>query len=128
MPSNDAKLADSIEEVGNFVAGFSRGSNETPPLLKSRILVKRDVKEYLLSQKGIGSTYFIGTAQFLPELQKAAAGNGSFMASASTDAVIRSTGLLFHNGEGLFPSLILEALRVKEGVGRAFIKILVSSI
>ncbi len=122
-PSHDSILAQAIRDVGNFVTGFSYGSNETAPLVKRRILVKPDVKNFFLEQKGRGSLYFKTTSQFLPELQKAAAGNGSFMASAEDDAVIRRTGLLFHDGRALYPSLILEALRLHEKKGKEFLKV-----
>lgn len=112
LPGNDAILADAIRKTGVFVAGFSHGSNLNPPVVKSGIRAKRDVRNFILSQKGRGSLYFQKTAQFLPELQSAAAGNGSFMASAENDSVIRRTGLIFHNGKTLYPSLMIEGLRL----------------
>ncbi|MCK5284476.1 MAG: adenylate/guanylate cyclase domain-containing protein [Alphaproteobacteria bacterium] len=121
--SHDSILANAISNAGNFVAGFSYGSNKVSPLVKRRILVKKDVKNFFLEQKGRGSLYFKTTSQFLPELQKSSAGNGSFMASAEDDAVIRRTGLLFHNGHTLYPSLILEVLRLYEKNGKEFLKV-----
>ncbi len=112
LPSNDDVLAEAIAQADNFVAGFAYGSNNTPPIIKSSIRAKGDVKQFILAQKGWGSLYFKNTAQFLPEIQDAAAGNGSFMASAESDSVIRRTGLIFHNGKTLYPSLIIEGLRL----------------
>ena len=123
MPHNDRVLADAIREAGNFVAGFSHGSNPEPPMVKRRILIKNDVKQFLLEQKQPQSMYFQTTAQFLPELQKAAAGNGSFMATAESDAVIRRTSLIFHDGKQIYPSLMLEGVRLYEKTGKEFIKI-----
>lgn len=123
MPNNDGVLADAIRNAENFVAGFAYGSNTKPPLLKRRILIKRDVKNFLLEQKIGSNMYFEATAQFLPELQKAAAGNGSFMATAESDAVIRRTSLVFHNGKQIYPSLMLEGIRIFENGGKEFIKI-----
>ncbi|HBR68638.1 MAG TPA: hypothetical protein DEA55_04595, partial [Rhodospirillaceae bacterium] len=121
--SHDAVLARAIGDVGNFVAGFSYGSNPNPPQIKSGIRVKSDIKNFLLGQTGTGSIHFGTTAQFLPELQKNAAGNGSFMASAEQDAVIRRTGLVFHDGKALYPSLILETLRLYEEGGKELVQI-----
>ncbi len=123
MPDNDSLLADAIKESGIFVAGFSYGSNAQPPKMKGRILAKRDVKSFFLSQTSSGSNYFQTTAQFLPTLQKAAAGNGSFMASLDSDAVIRKTGLFFHNGRQLYPSLILEGARLMNQDSRGYAKL-----
>lgn len=110
--SHDEILADAIRNAGNFVAGFSYGSNPEPPQIKRNILIKKDHENFFLEQKGKGSVYFTKTAQFLPVLQDAAAGNGSFMASAESDSVIRQTGLIFHDGKKIYPSLILEAFRL----------------
>lgn len=123
QPANDSILADAIRNTGKFVAGFSYGSNPEPPVLKKRVLVKKDVKNFILSQKDFDKGYFETSAQFLMPLQKAAAGNGSFMASAEDDSVIRRTGLVFHNGKQIFPSLILEGMRAYERDGRELIKI-----
>lgn len=123
MPRNDGVLARAIEDSENFVAGFSYGSNPEPPMIKQSIKIKTAVKNFFTSQQGPGSLYFQKTAQFLPELQSAAAGNGSFMASAESDAVIRKTGIIFHNGKNIYPSLIVEGIRIFENQGREFVKV-----
>lgn len=123
LPPNDSILAEAIKKTNKFVAGFSYGSNPNPPMIKKRILVKRDVKQFLTHQNAYRSGYFETTSQFLPSLQKAAAGNGSFMASPERDSVIRRTGLVFHNSHQIFPSLILEGMRLYERDGRELIKI-----
>jgi len=46
MPDNDSILAEAIAETGNFVAGFSYGSNPNPPEIKSSIRARRDVKQF----------------------------------------------------------------------------------
>lgn len=121
--SHDRLLAEAIGRAGNFVTGFSYGSNAQPPFVRQGILIKKEIREFFLGQRGPGSLYFEGTAQFLPALQKQAAGNGSFMASAEADSVIRRTGMIFHDGKEMYPSLVLEAVRVFEGGGRSFIRI-----
>jgi len=123
MPQNDNALAEAIEDTGKFVAGFTRGSNQQPPILKKRILVKKDVQQFITANKDFDAGYFETSAQFLPVLQNASAGNGSFMASAESDSVIRRTGLIFHNGNQIFPSLVLEGLRLYERDGKEVIKI-----
>ena len=122
LPNNDKLLAQAIEKSENFVAGFSHGSNRRAPDIKQSVKIKKDVKQFFLEQRGKDSVRFYNTAQFLPELQQAAAGNGSFMASADGDAVIRKTGLIFHDGAQIYPSLILEGLRVADDK-HGFIKV-----
>ncbi len=117
IESNDQILAQSIADAGNFVAGFTYGSNPKPPEFKSGIKMKRDIRQYFLDLKNYDGIYFQKTAQFLPELQAAAAGNGSFMASPEEDAVIRRTGIIFHNGKQPYPSLMLEGIRLYQGGG-----------
>ncbi len=123
LPDNDDTLAQTIKNVGNFVAGFSHGSNPQAPILKGRILAKKDVKAYFMNPQQSGMPPFKTTAQFLRPLQKNAAGNGSFMASLDPDGVIRKTTLLFHNGKNLYPSLILEGLRVYEKTYKGYVKL-----
>ena len=123
LPDNDDTLAQTIKNVGNFVAGFSHGSNPQAPILKGRILAKKDVKAYLMNPQQSSMTPFKTTAQFLRPLQKNAAGNGSFMASLDPDGVIRQTTLLFHNSKHLYPSLILEGLRVYEAQYKGYVKV-----
>ncbi|MCB1557006.1 MAG: adenylate/guanylate cyclase domain-containing protein [Alphaproteobacteria bacterium] len=105
---NDALLARAIRESGIFVAGFTHGSNPKAPRVASRLFMTGDIKKYFLTH----SHYFDKTALFLPGLEAAAAGNGSFMARPEIDSVIRKTELLFSDGITLYPALNLEALRV----------------
>lgn len=119
----DVELAVAIKESKRFVAGFTHGSNPKSPMLKGRILAKKDVQQFILDQKQAGGMYFIRTAQFLPDLQKAAAGNGSFMAALDDDAVIRKTGLIFHNGKQIYPALLVEALRLYDSDFKSYPKL-----
>ncbi|MFK7839291.1 MAG: CHASE2 domain-containing protein, partial [Bdellovibrionales bacterium] len=70
MADNDDILAQTIENTDKFVAGFTRGSNSKAPILKKRILIKSDAKEFFIERS---RTSFKKTSQFLPVLQKAAA-------------------------------------------------------
>ncbi len=121
--SHDSILANAIQKSDIFVTGFSHGSNTSAPTLKQKILIKPDIRKYFLKQEGNQSTRFFNTSQFLPELQTAAVGNGSFMATAEPDSVIRRTGLLFQDGHQIYPSLVLEGLRIFEKDSGNFIKI-----
>lgn len=121
LKGNDEILADAIATAENFVTGFSHGSNATPPKIKQDIKAKREIREFFLDQKEYKSGYFQTTAQFLPNLQKAAAGNGSFMASPENDAVIRRTGVIFHNDKTIYPSLFLEGIRLHQRQSKPFI-------
>ncbi len=108
LQDNDKALAESIKRSGRFVAGFSFGSNDKPPRIAQQILARPAVKQEFLKT----AENFKTSALFLPELESVSAGNGSFMANAETDGVIRRTSLIFSNGQNLFPSLVVEALRV----------------
>lgn len=112
LPSNDDILAKAIQNTNKFVAGFTHGSNPSSPKVKSQVLAMKNVKNFIMDDKNFENGYFQTTAQFLPSLQKASAGNGNFMASAEADSVIRRTGLIFHDGKTLYPSLVLEGVRL----------------
>ena len=111
LENHDDILAKAIEKSGIFVSAFTFGSysqNHGKPALKKPILLKKADQERFLKH----SPRFDTAAIFLPGLEQAAAGNGSFMASPDHDGVLRHTGLVFSDGEKLYPSLALEALRV----------------
>ncbi len=109
LPDYDQLLANSIKESGIFVSGFSHGNyGQERPVIKSSIKITKDAKESFTKY----SRSFSHTARFIPVLEKASAGNGSFMANPEVDGIIRSTGLIFSDGKTLYPSLSLEALRV----------------
>lgn len=122
LPNHDEILAKTIEQSGIFVSGFTYGSytqQPRPPYLSKQILIKRGDKEEFL----LHSERFIKTANFLPELEKASAGNGSFMALPDFDGVLRRTGMVFNDGKELFPSLSLEAVRIAQGKKKLVTKI-----
>ncbi|MEC8666023.1 MAG: adenylate/guanylate cyclase domain-containing protein [Pseudomonadota bacterium] len=108
LRDNDKVLVKAIEDSGIFVAGFSFGSNPEPPRVVQELSVHRTARETLLRHASRIHT----TAQFLPDMESAAAGNGSFMANAEIDGVIRRTSLVFRDEKRFYPALALEALRV----------------
>lgn len=112
VPDYDAELGKAIRESGIFVSAFSHGFNKETPALKARILAKSDVQRHFLDS---AQSLREGTAQFLPVLREGAAGNGSFIALADIDGLIRKTNMVFTDGKELFPSLGLETIRVAVG-------------
>jgi len=111
LEDHDSILAKAIEKSGIFIAGFTHSTySQIPdsPLLIKKIQIKKDDEEIFLKS----ASPFQKAAVFLPELQKASAGNGSFMATPEQDGILRKTGLIFSDKENLYPSLSLEALRV----------------
>lgn len=122
MPDHDDVLAGAIRQSGIFVSGFTFSSYaqvpDSPRLVKP-VLGKKDVKDVFIA----AAPRFEKAAIFIPELEKAAAGNGSFMASPDRDGILRSTGMIFSDGKQLYPSLSLEALRIALGGKKESIKI-----
>jgi adenylate cyclase len=116
LPDHDDVLAQAIKDTQNFVAGFTWGSytqnrQHRKPQIKQRVLAKKAEKKVFIDHV----RRFDQAASFLPALEKAAVGNGSFMALADNDGVLRRAGLLFTDGKQLYPSLNLEAVRVAAG-------------
>ncbi|MBX2834785.1 MAG: adenylate/guanylate cyclase domain-containing protein [Micavibrio sp.] len=115
MPDHDDVLAEAVGKTDKFVSAFTWGfyteGQSKKPLIKQRILAKRPEMEVFKA----GATPFKETANFLPVLEEAAAGNGSFMAIPDFDGVLRRTGVVFTDGSNLYPSLSLEAVRVAGG-------------
>ncbi|MCB9982462.1 MAG: adenylate/guanylate cyclase domain-containing protein [Rhodospirillales bacterium] len=122
LPDHDDLLAQAIEDSGIFVSGFTFGSySQLPrkPRLTKPFLIKKNDKQEFLER----SAHFEKAAVFLPNLEKAAAGNGSFMASPDFDGILRRTGLIFSDGKNLYPSLSLEAIRVAQDNPKLITKI-----
>ncbi len=122
LENHDDILARAIRESGRFVSAFTYGSYAQmarKPQIKKQILLKQKDRQQFLNH----SASFGVAATFLPQLESAAAGNGSFMATPDHDGVIRRTGLLFSDGQDLYPSLALEAFRVGSGHQKAAYKV-----
>jgi adenylate cyclase len=122
LPDHDDILAQAITKSGIFVSGFTYGSytqQPRPPYLTKAILIKNaDKKEFLEHSES-----FDKTANFLPVLEQAAAGNGSFMAKPDFDGILRRTGMIFNDGKELFPSMSLAAMRVAQNNKKLVTKI-----
>ncbi|MBI1301315.1 MAG: CHASE2 domain-containing protein [Alphaproteobacteria bacterium] len=107
----DAIFADAIKQSKVFVTAFTYGRRDrtqNKPVHKNRILARDDVMQVFLEH----ATYFDAAAVNLQEFANNAAGNGSFMARPDADGVLRRVGTVFSDGEKLYPSLSVEALRV----------------
>ncbi len=108
LPDNDATLAAAIEKT-NVVAGFmlkeSTDESFRFPELKKGFMVKgNSVLPVLRCQPNAISN--------LPEIEQAAAGNGSFAYHPDDDGVIRKAPLLLCLKDKIYPSLSIEALRL----------------
>ena len=122
LPDYDQMLAETIKESKVFVAGFTFSTyvlEPRTPRAAKPILAKANVKKHFLKQ----ASYFDSAATFLPALEQASAGNGSFMANPDHDGVLRQTGLIFTNAKMLYPSLTLEAIRIATLGPKGIIKI-----
>ncbi len=111
LKNYDEIFARTIKQSKIFVTAFTYGRadrTKTIPVDKKRILAKAAIKDLFKSN----AAPFNAAAVNLPIFSKAAAGNGSFMAKPDKDGILRRTALIFTDGEILYPSLSLEALRV----------------
>ena len=121
LPDHDAVLADMIAQMGAagfpVVTGFSLSTGETaarPAAKGSFAHSGDDPLRYLPVYRGAVVT--------LPEIEAAAAGNGSFSIEAEADSIIRRVPLLFRQGDTLYPSLAAEVLRVAQGAKTFIVK------
>ena len=109
----DSIFAKAIKESQIFVTGFTygrkdRGNNK--PVYKNRILARSDVRDVFLKN----ASYFDAAAINLTDFARNAAGNGSFMARPDADGVLRRVAMIFTDGDRIYPSYSLEALRVSK--------------
>ncbi len=109
MPDHDQILADEIAK-SRVVTGFVLTYGE---------LIRRPAKKKGFSYGGQDPKPFVprftGAVVNLPELEAAAAGNGSFNLSIDRDGIIRRLATVLRLGDELYPSLALAALRVAQG-------------
>lgn len=108
LPDNDQVFAESMKGAG-VVTGFVLlpDKNSASPLLKASFATAGDDPTAYLYD-------FRGAVVNLPELEKAAAGNGAFSLIPEYDGVVRMVPLLFNKDGRLLPALSAEALRVAQ--------------
>jgi adenylate cyclase len=116
LPDHDSILAQTISEA-NVITGFSltNKENTVKPLLKAAFAHSGDDPiQYLPA--------FRGAVCNLAEIEKASAGNGSFNILSDSDGILRRIPMLVRLKDTLYPSLVLEALRVAQGASNDIIK------
>lgn len=108
--AGDARFAAALAQAPSVV-GFALTAepNARPaPLLRSGIsFIGESPLPYL--------PHFAGAVPSLPRLETAAQGNGALTLRVDSDGVVRRLPLLFALGDGVYPALIVEALRVAQG-------------
>lgn len=123
LPSNDAYFAESIKNNGKTVTAFVWTQQETnrKPVKKATIFntgVKPKPELFTLNVENFATN--------LPEISKAAAGNGSFSMSPEQDGLIRRVPMVVGYKDKdekvtIYPALSLEAIRV--ALGKRIVKL-----
>ena len=114
-PNHDRVLAAAIADA-NVVTGFAFTYGNLPrkPAVKKGFAFSGDDPRRFLPA-------FTGAVVNLPEIENAAAGNGSFNMAAERDGIVRRMPTILRLGDDLYPSLMLEALRIAQGGGPTYI-------
>jgi len=110
LEDHDARLAETVATTPVVTAfALTRTPTETAPELKSNIAYTgTDPRPFLPAFQGA-----VGT---LPRVEGQAAGNGALNVDLSPGGIVRRLPLLLRLGERPYPSLVLEALRVAQGL------------
>jgi adenylate cyclase len=118
LPDPDRALADAFARAGNVVAAFGPkydGDAGRAPALKASFATAGDDPLAFLPDLRAAVTE-------LEPLEASAAGNGSIAFVADRDLTIRRLPMLAAYGGKLYPSLVLEALRVASGARTVVVK------
>ncbi len=109
LPRHDDLLAEAVAKTP-VVTGFVLvpQANQVQPALKAGFAYAGDSP---LSSLGD----LPGAIRTLPNIETAAAGNGNLSLVPERDGLVRKVPLLFRRGPTLYPSLVLETLRVYQG-------------
>jgi adenylate cyclase len=116
LPRHDDILAQTISTapvVTGFVFTDQEGAN-MPARKASYAIAGDDPKPF--------APTFSGAVVNLPNIEKAAAGNGAFNSIPELDQILRFIPIIFRAGDELFPSLAAEALRVAQGARTYLVK------
>ena len=114
LPDHDTVFADSIKNAGNVITGFSFTNEKTNKVPTQKGIFRGQSIEHFIPRLS-------GATANLRDLERFAAGNGSFFVSTDTDGIIRRVPMLVaHAREGsgmtsIYPSLSLEVVRVIRG-------------
>ena len=110
IPDHDQVFAEAVAKAPVVLAfGLTSEPRAEKPLLKCGFAQ--------LSAKGDQTLNYVwpdfkGAVVSLPELEKAARGNGCFNMGAEQDTIIRRAPALFRSGDTLYPAWVLETMRV----------------
>jgi len=117
LPDHDRTLADTIA-AARVVTGFvlTGGAGGSQPVSKAGFAHVGD------DPRVFAQPVYTAAVTSLPELEAAAAGNGSLNIVPDTDQIIRKVPFLLRYKDDLYPSLAAEALRVAQGAGTIIIK------
>lgn len=110
LPDTDEVFAQTLEQSPS-VTGFSLNIGEPStrmPAKRAGVVVQGSDPSALLHR-------FDKAVTSIPEIETAAAGNGSFNFIPDGDGVIRRVPLILKFGDEFYPTLALEALRVAQG-------------
>ena len=116
LPDHDQVLAQTIRGA-HVVTGFAftKQAIGRAPALKASFAFSGDQPQEYVPQ-------LPGTVLSLPILEEAAAGNGHFNQWPDQDGIIRRVPLLMRYRDNLYPSLVMEALRVAQGASAYKVK------
>lgn len=111
LEDHDDRLASSVATAPVVTAfALTDTPTETAPELKSNIAYTgADPRPFLPA--------FRGAVDTLPRVEGEATGNGALNVDLSSGGIVRRLSLLLRLGERPYPSLVLEALRVAQGLG-----------
>ncbi|MBT5374297.1 MAG: adenylate/guanylate cyclase domain-containing protein [Rhodospirillaceae bacterium] len=116
IPDNDEILGATIAQ-SNVTTGFvlTNGELTRDPAVKGTFAMAGDnPTDFVLN--------FSGTVVNLPEIEKGAAGNGSFNMVAAPDGIVRKVPLLVRLGDVFYPTISAEALRTAQRAKTYIIK------
>ncbi|MFT5180733.1 MAG: adenylate cyclase [Alphaproteobacteria bacterium] len=117
LPDHDRTLAETIKSA-RVVTGFvlTGGAARRQPQAKSGFAHVGD------DPRGFAQPVYTSAVTSLPELESAAAGNGTLNIIPDTDQIIRQVPIILRYNNELYPSLAAEALRVAQGAGTIIVK------
>ena len=116
LPDHDALLAEAMAATPT-ITGFALTQDQgtRPPLRKGNF-----------AHAGIDPAPFIpafsGAVTSLPELERAARGNGSINSVPDRDGILRRVPMVLRLGDRLYPSLVTETLRVAQNATTSIIR------
>jgi adenylate cyclase len=110
LPDNDAMFADMLRATPSVLSfGTSGTPNDRRPLVKVSLAYASADPLTLIPP-------FAGATPNLPVLEEAAKGIGAIAVSASTaSGLVRRLPLYVSDGKKVYPSLVIEALRIVQG-------------